>query len=239
MALISGRARGPGRAAALRFAAEGAIVVDGDLRHESELRAQRLVARAGGAALTPGPLDATGEDSVRAWVEEAADAFGGIDILYSDADAVRFGAADTQPYEDFGCTMRAELDSVWPAAQVARPHLVRSRTRIVAVGPPAGLTGSLTNQRTAFPHSVQGRGDRDAPAARRRRSRLRHPRQLRQPRDDRHRGPVRRTRRPTTIPCGPSPATPPSARVGLPDEVVNGAVFLASDEAATSPAPTS
>jgi NAD(P)-dependent dehydrogenase (short-subunit alcohol dehydrogenase family) len=87
VALRSGRARGPGRAAALRFAAEGAIVVDGDLRHESELKAQRLVARAGGAALTPGPLDATDEDSVRAWVEETADAFGGIDILYANANA--------------------------------------------------------------------------------------------------------------------------------------------------------
>ncbi|OIJ91589.1 hypothetical protein BIV23_39540 [Streptomyces monashensis] len=75
VALIPGTARGQGRTAALRFAAEGAIVGGGDLRHESELKAQRLVAQAGGTALTPGPLDATDEDSVRAWVEEAADAF--------------------------------------------------------------------------------------------------------------------------------------------------------------------
>ncbi|MGX1562388.1 SDR family oxidoreductase [Streptomyces sp. NPDC055506] len=185
MALISGTASGQGRAAALRFAAEGAIVVGGDLRHESELKAQRLVAQAGGTALTPGPLDATDEDSVRAWVEEAADAFGGVDILYAsadaDADAVRFGAVDTQPYEDFGCTMRAELDSVWPAAHVAWPHRVRSRTCIVTTGSPASLTGSLTNQRTAFPHGVQGPGDRDDPAVRRRRRPVRHPRHLRQP----------------------------------------------------------
>jgi NAD(P)-dependent dehydrogenase (short-subunit alcohol dehydrogenase family) len=166
VARISGTARGQGRAAALRFAAEGAIVVGGDLRHESALKAQRLVTKAGGTALTPGPLDATDEDSVRAWVEEVADAFGDIDILYANAnaDAVRFGAVDTQPYEDFGCTMRAELDSVWPAAQVARPHLVRSRTCIVTVGSPAGLAGSLTNQRTASTSS-RLRSSREVPSS--------------------------------------------------------------------------
>jgi NAD(P)-dependent dehydrogenase (short-subunit alcohol dehydrogenase family) len=104
---MSGTTRGQGRAATLWFAAEGAIVVGGGLRHESGLKTQRLVTKAGGAALTPGPLDATDEDSVRAWVEETADALRRIDILYANADAVRFGAVDTQPYEDFGCTMRA------------------------------------------------------------------------------------------------------------------------------------
>ncbi|MFC8087052.1 hypothetical protein [Streptomyces sp. NPDC057340] len=37
VALISGTARGQGRAAALRFAAEGALVVGGDLLHEEAL----------------------------------------------------------------------------------------------------------------------------------------------------------------------------------------------------------
>jgi NAD(P)-dependent dehydrogenase (short-subunit alcohol dehydrogenase family) len=37
VALISGTARGQGRAAALRFAEEGAIVVGGDLLHEAAL----------------------------------------------------------------------------------------------------------------------------------------------------------------------------------------------------------
>ncbi|GGQ97272.1 SDR family oxidoreductase [Streptomyces flaveolus] len=94
MALISGTARGQGRAAALRFAAEGALVVGGDLPHEEAVETQRLIAREGGTALSPSLLDVTDEDSVRAWTEEAVDAFGGIDIVHADAGAVRFGAID-------------------------------------------------------------------------------------------------------------------------------------------------
>ncbi|MFI8231090.1 SDR family NAD(P)-dependent oxidoreductase [Streptomyces sp. NPDC085900] len=230
VALISGTARGQGRAAALRFAAEGALVVGGDLLHEQALDTQRLIAREGGTALTPGPLDVTDEDSVRAWTEEAVEAFGGIDIVYANAGAVRFGAIADQPYEDFAFTLRAELDSVWLTVRAAWPHLVRSRGCVLTVGSTAGLTGSLTNQRTAHsaskgavialtrqlaaegaPHGIRANcvspgmidtdGTRGDLLA------------------DGH--PMRDIAR--HIPLG---------RVGLPDEVVNAAVFLASDEAA-------
>lgn len=83
------------------------------------------------------------------------DAFGGIDIVYANAGGVRFGAAvrfgaiDSRPYEDFAFTMRAELDSVWLTVRTARPHLLRSRGCVLTVGWTAGLTGSLTNRRTA------------------------------------------------------------------------------------------
>ncbi|WP_203185156.1 SDR family NAD(P)-dependent oxidoreductase [Streptomyces pratensis] len=154
VALISGTARGQGRATALRFAAEGALVVGGDLLHEEAVGTQRLIAREGGTALTPGPLDVTDEDSVRAWVAEAADAFGGIDILCANAGAVRFGAIDSRPYADFNFAMRAELDSVWLTAHLAWPHLVRSRGCVLTVGSAAWLTGSLTDRRTALPRAL-------------------------------------------------------------------------------------
>ncbi|MFI8191803.1 SDR family NAD(P)-dependent oxidoreductase [Streptomyces sp. NPDC085946] len=149
VALIPGTARGQGRAAALRFAAEGALVVGGDLRHEEALETQRLIAREGGTALTPGPLDVTDEDSVRAWVEEAADAFGGVDIVYADAGAVRFGGIGDRPYDDFSFTPRAELDSVRLTVRAAWRHLVAGRGCVLTVGSTAGLTGSLTDRRTA------------------------------------------------------------------------------------------
>ncbi|WP_280116540.1 SDR family NAD(P)-dependent oxidoreductase [Streptomyces nitrosporeus] len=78
-------APGRGRAAALRFAAEGALVVAGDPSHEEAVETRRLIAREGGTALVPGPLDPADEASVRGWVEEAADAFGGIDIVHTRA----------------------------------------------------------------------------------------------------------------------------------------------------------
>ncbi|MFI6037350.1 SDR family NAD(P)-dependent oxidoreductase [Streptomyces sp. NPDC051315] len=230
VALISGTARGQGRAAALRFAAEGALVVGGDLRHEEAVETQRLIARDGGTALTPGPLDVTDENSVRSWIEEAVDAFGGVDIVYANAGAVRFGAIDSQPYEDFAFTMRAELDSVWLTVHLAWPHLVRSRGCVLTVGSTAGLTGSLTNRRTAHsaskgavialtrqlaaegaPHGIRancvspGLIDTDGSRA----NLL----------ADDH--PMRDIAR--LIPLG---------RVGSPDDVVDAAVFLASDEAA-------
>ncbi|MFD7303098.1 SDR family NAD(P)-dependent oxidoreductase [Streptomyces pharetrae] len=149
VALISGTARGRGRAAAVRFAAEGALVVGGDLRHEEAVETQRLIAREGGIALTPGPLDVTDEDSVRAWVGEAADAFGGIDIVHADAGAVRSGMTGRRPCEDFACALRAGLESVRLTVRAAWPHLKRTRGCVLTVGFAAGPAGSLAGSRTA------------------------------------------------------------------------------------------
>ncbi|MCX5232852.1 SDR family NAD(P)-dependent oxidoreductase [Streptomyces sp. NBC_00233] len=156
VALISGTARGLGRAAALRFAAEGALVVCGDLLHDEALETQREIGREGGTALTPGPLDVTCPESVEAWVGEAVEAFGGVDIVLTNAGSVWFGPLTEQSYDDYAATVRSALDSVWLTTRAAWPHLARSRGCVVTVGSTAGITGSLTNHRTAHSAAKDG-----------------------------------------------------------------------------------
>lgn len=138
--LITGTGRGQGRVAEEAFAAEGAIVVGGDL------------------APAPGDarLDATDPDSAAAWVADAVDAHGRIDVLYNNAGAVRFGALDEQSFEDWRFTLASELDSVFVVTKAAWPHLRASRGAVITVGSTAGLTGSMTNKRVAHTASKGG-----------------------------------------------------------------------------------
>ena len=146
VALISGTARGQGRAAALRFAAEGALVVGGDLLVDEAAETARL---AGERMSTVARLDVTDEPSVRALVAHAAERHGRVDVLYNNAGAVRFGPVDEQSFADWRLTLAAELDSVFLACKHAWPHLKAARGAILNIGSTAGMTGSLTNRRVA------------------------------------------------------------------------------------------
>lgn len=108
IALITGTARGIGRAAAVLFAAEGATVVGCDLEPS-----------AGTAS-----VDLGDPDQATAWVDDAATRFGGIDILYNNASAIRFGPVDQLSVQDWRFTVRNELDLVFHATRAAWPHLV-------------------------------------------------------------------------------------------------------------------
>src|SRR4051794_10007182 len=102
--LLSGTARGQGRTAALRFAAEGARIVGGDLLDDAAAETAELVRGAGGEMINV-PLDVTDEESVAAWVSAATDTFGRIDVLYANAGAVRWGPVGEQSFADWRFTL--------------------------------------------------------------------------------------------------------------------------------------
>jgi NAD(P)-dependent dehydrogenase (short-subunit alcohol dehydrogenase family) len=95
-------------------------------------------------------------ESVRAWVERCAARFGRIDVVYNNAGAVRFAHIDQQPYADWRFTLAAELDSVFLVSRQAWPHLVASRGLILNVGSVAGISGSMTVGRVAHSASKGG-----------------------------------------------------------------------------------
>ncbi|WP_460450520.1 L-iditol 2-dehydrogenase [Alsobacter sp. SYSU BS001988] len=81
VAVVTGGARGIGRAIAERFAAEGARVVVADILAKE---AQELAAALGGDAMAVA-LDVTRRDSIDAMVAEVTARLGGIDILVNNA----------------------------------------------------------------------------------------------------------------------------------------------------------
>ncbi len=80
-ALVTGGARGIGRALAEAFAREGAKVAIGDV----DIAAAEAAAAEIGPAARAVPLDVTRQDSIEAAVDAVEAAFGGVDLLVNNA----------------------------------------------------------------------------------------------------------------------------------------------------------
>jgi NAD(P)-dependent dehydrogenase (short-subunit alcohol dehydrogenase family) len=114
-AIITGAGSGIGRASALRFAAEGALLVLGD-KTEAVNETARLVTEAGGTAL-PFQIDAGIESDVKMLVDAALSAHGGLDIAFANAGIIgdMGGIFDITP-EGWAETLRVNL--IGPALMV-------------------------------------------------------------------------------------------------------------------------
>jgi 3alpha(or 20beta)-hydroxysteroid dehydrogenase len=97
VAIITGAAQGTGEAIARRFAAEGASVVLGDVKHE----AGRAVAAELGPRARFVELDVRREVDWAAAVEAAVAAFGGVDILVNNAAVLLLQSLVGTSREDF------------------------------------------------------------------------------------------------------------------------------------------
>ncbi|MFB6672059.1 SDR family NAD(P)-dependent oxidoreductase [Streptomyces sp. NPDC056390] len=124
IALITGIAGGQGRAAAALFAAEGARVVGCDVRADDCQETVDQIVKAGGQAWATAPLDLSDSAAAKAWIDEAVEREGGIDILYNNASKPRFAPIPEMSDEDWQFTMHNELDLVYYACRAAWPHLV-------------------------------------------------------------------------------------------------------------------
>ena len=142
--LISGTGGGQGRAAALRFAADGAIIVGCDVSGAADAESAGLVTEAGGI-MTTMVCDLGDPAEAQAWVERAVSDHGRIDVVYNNASAAKFGSIADLSIEDWRFTIRNELDLVFLTTKFAWPHLAKRGGAIVNVASTAGWQGSRGN----------------------------------------------------------------------------------------------
>ena len=150
VALITGTGVGMGRAAAIRFAAEGATVVGCDLNPQTSEETVRLVVEAGGAMTATAPVDLSSYEATEGWVNAAAAAHGGIDVLYNNASLPVVGPWDDLNVDDWHAGIRNELDLVFYACKAAWPHLVaRGGGSIINIASIASIRGAAFFQQAA------------------------------------------------------------------------------------------
>ncbi len=117
-ALITGGARGIGRAAALTFAREGARVVVSDLMAEGAQETVAMINAGGGQAVSVSG-DVTKPELVKAWVDTVVKTFGRIDCAFNNAgiagNAVGANGKLTAdwPEQAFDRMIEINLKSVW------------------------------------------------------------------------------------------------------------------------------
>ncbi|MEU9191184.1 SDR family NAD(P)-dependent oxidoreductase [Streptomyces sp. NPDC048484] len=156
--VVTGAGSGIGRAAALRFAAEGARVVLADLNADAAKAVAEEISEAGGTAVTV-IGDLSDQQVVDQVVATAVGSFGGIDVLVNNAGVMdRMSAAADTEDDEWERVLRINLTAPFLLSRAALPHLLASgNAAIVFTASEASLRGSAAGAAyTASKHGVAG-----------------------------------------------------------------------------------
>lgn len=123
VAIITGTGSGMGRAAAIRFAQEGAKVVGCDINPAAGSVVEEVRA-AGGDMVSLQPVDLSVAEGAERLIAFALESYGGFDILYNNAAMAYFAPVATMDYDTFNRTMTEEVDIVFHLCRAAWPHLI-------------------------------------------------------------------------------------------------------------------
>jgi NAD(P)-dependent dehydrogenase (short-subunit alcohol dehydrogenase family) len=141
-ALITGAASGQGRAAALRFAAEGAAIAVADVNEPGAAETAGMVERAGGRAVAV-RADVSVRGDVSRMVGTCVDAFGRLDVLYNNAAVQMSGRLVDTTEDQWDLTIDTNLTAIFLACREAIPHMVAGDGgSIINTASVLGLIGS-------------------------------------------------------------------------------------------------
>ena len=140
--IITGGASGIGRISALRFAAEGAIVVIWDIDAAKAEATRAEVEAAGGQAMVA-QVNTTNPEQVAAAAQAVQDRFGRIDVLINNAGITRDASLRKMTLAQWQQVLDVNLTGVFVCAQAVAPYMEAQRSgRIINTSSVVGLYGN-------------------------------------------------------------------------------------------------
>ncbi|MCZ4291456.1 3-hydroxybutyrate dehydrogenase [Hoeflea alexandrii] len=124
--IITGSARGIGRAIAERYIADGAWVVIADLAFEdAQATADELTAMGPGKAMGLA-MDVTDEAAVNSGVQKVIDSWGRIDVLVSNAGIQIVHKLQDFPFAEWKKLLSIHLDGAFLTTKACLPHMYKA-----------------------------------------------------------------------------------------------------------------
>ena len=164
---ITGGSRGIGLAIALRAARDGASVAIAAKTSEPNPKlpgtihsAAQEIRDAGGIAL-PIQCDLRDEEQIAAAVNQAAQEFGGIDILINNASAINLTPTEATPAKRFDLMFDVNVRGTFLTSQAAIPHLRESakagrNPHILTLSPPLSMKAKWFQHHVAYTMAKYG-----------------------------------------------------------------------------------
>jgi len=140
--IVTGAARGIGRAIAMRCAHEGARVMIADVRDEQGRATVVEINKAGGTALYA-HCDVSRRKQVDACVQRVVEKWGRIDVLVNNAGVCPFWDFETMPEKVWDRALDTNLKGAFLMSQAAANAMIEKkiRGRIVTIGSISSIVG--------------------------------------------------------------------------------------------------
>jgi 3-oxoacyl-[acyl-carrier protein] reductase len=143
VALVTGSARGIGKAVVERFAAEGAVVVISDLANEAAARETLAAAEGAGGKGMVEMFDVGDSAQVERAVKNVLEAQGRIDVLVNNAGITRDGLLMRMTEADFDAVVRTNLKGTFLLTKAVSRHMIKQRSgRIINMSSVVAMMGN-------------------------------------------------------------------------------------------------